>query len=280
VRNNKIEAALQAGRVPIGMQSFSGCAALIEIIGLSGFDFVMIDTEHACIGPETVEQLVRAADSVDLMPLVRVEENAETPIRKALEAGAAGVIVPRVNSAADVEAALAAAHYPPAGRRGMCPSTRAARYSIDGWDTFTRWTNTEALVVPLIETPHAIEDADAICALPGVEIVFFGPGDLGMALGVGAGGMGTPEVQEAFATLREAARAHGTHLMTVPFPDLSVESCRQLIESGVTVLMHSIDELLFGQLCRQIITDLSALRSASPVTQGAAVRAGADGGQT
>jgi hypothetical protein len=81
--------------------------------------------------------------------------------------------------------------------------------------------------------------------------------------------MTCPEVQEAFRSLRRAAHAHGTQLMAVPFPDLSAESCRQLVEDGVTVLMHSVDELLFRELCQRIIADLADLQpSAGPSSDG------------
>lgn len=236
------------------MQCFSGSPSLVEIIGLTGFDFVMLDTEHTSVGPETVEHLIRCADSVDLTPLVRVEENAAAPIRRALEAGAAGVIVPRVGSAAELNAAIAAAHYPPVGLRGMCPSTRAASYSVEGWQGFVERTTTDVLVIPLIETPAALENISEICELS--EIVFFGPGDLGMALGVGASGMQTPEVRSAFDRVRRVAQATGTALMGVPFPDWSPKSCQELIESGVTVLMHGIDQLLFADVCRSIVREL------------------------
>lgn len=243
------------------MQCFSGSPSLVEIIGLSGFDFVMIDTEHSSVGPETVEHLVRCAENVDLTPLVRVEENAPAPIRKALETGAAGVIVPRVGSAAELKAAIAAAQYPPAGLRGMCPSTRAADYSVEGWRAFVERTNDEVLVIPLIETPEALENVSEICELS--EIVLFGPGDLGMALGVGASGMQTPEVRAAFDRVRQAASETGTALMGVPFPDWSAKSCAELIASGVTVLLHGIDQLLFAEVCHSIVSELSDVLESS-----------------
>lgn len=262
---NTIFSALSDGRIPIGMQSFSGAPALIEIIGLAGFDFVMIDSEHASPNPQTVSHLISRAESVGLMPLVRVEDNASTPIRRALEAGAGGVIVPRVQHAADVEAAVAAAYYPPLGQRGMCPSTHAARYSIDGWNDFVDRTNREVLVIPLLETPEAIANVESICSLPQVRAVFFGPGDLGMALGLGGAGMVRPEVRAAFHEVVAVARRTETLVMAVPFPDLSADSCRQLISEGASILMHSIDELLFAQLCREIVAELRDVLTAGHV---------------
>ena len=118
---DSIGVALAEGRVPVGMQCFSGSPPILEIIGHSGFDFVMIDTEHACIDSGQLEQLIRVCDSAALMPIVRVEQNAPTPIRKALEAGAEGIIVPQVRSVAEVEAIVGDCRYPPQGRRGSGP---------------------------------------------------------------------------------------------------------------------------------------------------------------
>jgi 2-keto-3-deoxy-L-rhamnonate aldolase RhmA len=266
MRENAIRTALREGRIPLGIQSFAGSPALLEIIGRAGFDFVMIDTEHACIDSERVESLVRACDTVDLMALVRVAENSPTLIRKALEAGAHGVFIPQVRTAAEVERAVAAARYPPAGTRGMCPSTRSAGYSIAEWNEYVRWTNDDVLVIPILEHPDAIANAEEICRVDGVEIVNLGPGDLGMALGFGGQGMDRPEVRAALDHVLQVAAETGTQVLTVPFPDLSPAACRALIERGVRVLMHSVDELLFFQTCREIVTTLApGLRLPAPV---------------
>ena len=251
------------------MQCFSGSPPLIEILGHAEFDFVMIDTEHACIDSAQLEQLIRVANTVDLMPLVRVAENSFAPIQKALEGGAQGIIVPQVRSVADVKRALEAANYPPLGKRGMCPSTRAAEYSLAGWEEYLRWTSEEMLVIPLIEHPDAIANARDICELKGIEVVFFGPGDLGLAMGLGPRGLQYPEIEEAFDRVLEAAEATDTVVMAVPWPDLSAKACEALIGRGVRILLHSIDELLFFDTCRQIITDLRPVAKLSaPISLG------------
>jgi 2-keto-3-deoxy-L-rhamnonate aldolase RhmA len=255
-RKNKIRVALSEGRIPIGIQCFSGNPSFIEIIGYAGFDFVMIDTEHACISNEQVETLCRVSDSVNLMPIVRVAENSPNMIRKVLEAGAKGIIIPRVRTADDVEKAFDAARYPPAGSRGMCPSTRAARYSTEAWDDYVRWTNEQLPIIPLIEHPEAIKNAKEICALPGVSIVLFGPGDLGMAMGFGSIGLANKKVNDSFEYLLDIASQTNTIVMGVPFPDISAEAARSLIKRGVRILLHSTDQLLFKKLCNEIISEL------------------------
>jgi 2-keto-3-deoxy-L-rhamnonate aldolase RhmA len=265
MRENAIRTALHEGRVPLGIQSFAGGRAMLEIIGRAGFDFVMIDTEHTCVGSERVETLVRACDSVELMALVRVAENSPMHIRKALEARARGVFIPQVRTAADIEQAIAAARYPPAGTRGVCPSPRSSGYSLAEWNEYVRWTNDDVLVIPALEHPEAIENAEAICRVDGVEIVSLGPCYVGPAVGSADRGMDLAEVRAALDHVLQVAAQTETHVLMVPFPDLSPGACRDLIDRGVHVLMHSVDEVLFFQTCRDIVATLApGLRLPTP----------------
>ena len=128
---NKIMTMLEAKQVPLGMQVFTGHPALIEILGLTGYDFIMLDTEHSPNNARQMEDMVRTADSVGLFSFVRVSRHEdESDIHRALEAGAGGVFLPVVGAAADVQRAANAAFFPPMGTRGVCPSFRGARHNI------------------------------------------------------------------------------------------------------------------------------------------------------
>jgi 2-keto-3-deoxy-L-rhamnonate aldolase RhmA len=247
------------------MQSLSGSPAVIEVIGRSGFDFVMIDTEHTNIDHGQVEALVRAADAVNLTALVRVAKNDPTLIRKALEAGATGVVVPQVRTASEVADAVEAARFPPAGSRGSCVAVRGTGFSLEGWDEYARWTNEDVFVIPIIEHPEAITAAREICELDGIEIVLFGPGDLGLTLGLGVTGMNDPRLQALLDQLIEDATSAGTFVMCVPFPDFSAAACGSLIERGVAVLLHAVDLLLFSRRCQEITHELAPVLHASTV---------------
>jgi 2-keto-3-deoxy-L-rhamnonate aldolase RhmA len=254
---DRIRAARDEGRVPLGMQAFAGSAVLVEIVGHAGFDFIMLDTEHTCLDWSQVESLVRAADGVSLTTYVRVPDRHPTSIRKALEAGAAGIIVPQARSAADVREALDAARFPPAGSRGSCVAVRGTGYSTDGWPQYMAWSNDGAAVIPIIEHPDAVEHAEDICALDGVNVVLFGPGDLGLALGLGVEGMSHPRLQAMLDHVIDVAHRANALVMCVPFPDVSAEACGELIDRGVDILLHSIDALLFSRLCHQIRAELA-----------------------
>src|SRR5258707_396658 len=156
------------------MQVFTGHPALIEIIGLTGFDFVMLDTEHSPNDARDMENLIRAADNVGLASFVRVSKHDdEGDIHRALEAGAMGIFLPLVKSAEDVKRAADAAYFPMKGKRGICPSLRAARYNWRDFDRYAEWNNAEVLLIPMIEQVEALENIEEICALDEVKIIVF-----------------------------------------------------------------------------------------------------------
>ena len=164
---NRILQMLEQGQIPLGMQCFTGDPALIEIMGMTGFDWVMLDSEHSGNNPRAMESLIRAAECAGLVPFVRVTRATDTAdIHRALEAGAKGIFLPEIDSVEDVEKAASAAFYPPKGNRGICPATRAARYNDKTFVDYTTWNNSEILIVPMIENPNALADLEAICAIP------------------------------------------------------------------------------------------------------------------
>jgi 2-keto-3-deoxy-L-rhamnonate aldolase RhmA len=251
---NRLLEMVERGAVPLGMQCFTGDPALIEVLGLTGFDFVMLDTEHCGANPRAMEQSVRVADGAGLVALVRVPDaHDEVSIRRALEAGAAGVFVPMVKSAADVEAALQAALFPPAGTRGICPAVRAARYSFSDFREHAERNNAEALVIPLIEHPDAVEDIEAICALEQVRMLTFGAGDLAYALGEGTQMLSSPKVQEAYRRVLAVAREHGVAVIGGPVLDPTPAACRKALEDGVSIFCLGLDILGFRRFCEDTV---------------------------
>jgi 2-keto-3-deoxy-L-rhamnonate aldolase RhmA len=261
---NLIRARLLAGEVPIGIQCFSGSSSLVEVMALAGFDFVMIDMEHTSLSLSEVHALVGVADAGGMSSLVRVPDHSGSTVRRVLESGAAGVVVPHVTSATEARAVLSAALYPPLGERGMCPSTRAAAYSTETWGDYARESNSSVLVVPLLEDPEAVANAESICAVEGIDVVFFGPGDLGMTMGVGAAGLASDIVRDALDEVLRAASNQETAVMTVPFPDGSLTAMQALIDRGVKIITHGIDQLLFYAMCKEILAPLrDGLRATS-----------------
>lgn len=154
---------------------------LVELHGLAGFDFVVLDMEHGAYGFEELRHLIRAAELRSLVPIVRVSEVSRSLVSRVMDLGSVGVMVPQVETAADLEKVVGAVKYPPLGERGYCSGVRAAGYL--GAPGFTGAANQLTSVIPLIENLTAVENLDSLLAVPGVDAVMIGPGDLSSAMG-------------------------------------------------------------------------------------------------
>ena len=249
---------LGAKQVPLGMQVFTGHSALIEIIGLTGYDFIMIDCEHSQNNARQLENQIIAADSVGLFTFVRVSRHEdESDIHRAIEAGAGGVFLPLIRSVDDIQRAADAAYFPPKGTRGVCPSFRAAKYNWRDFDAYASRNNEDVMLVPMIERVEAVENIEAICAHPDVKIIVFAPGDLAYALGEKTGMMRGPRIQAAYRTVLEAARRHNVAVMGGPVLAPTPEACRKAIDDGVTIFCLGLDTMAFRSWCENTVGALN-----------------------
>jgi 2-dehydro-3-deoxyglucarate aldolase/4-hydroxy-2-oxoheptanedioate aldolase len=198
--------AVRDGQPTLG--TFLGMATPIsaEVCAAAGVDWVLLDLEHGAGGEEQVRDVVPAAGSYGVPTLVRVEAAERIRIGRVLDAGAAGIMLPRLTSAAEVAAAVTHLHYPPRGDRGVATYNRACRYGLDP-EALDR-ADGEALSVVQIESAAAVEAADDIAALDGVDVLFIGPRDLSHDLGV-PGDITAPAYTQALDTVLAAARRHG-----------------------------------------------------------------------
>ena len=127
---NKILTMLEQKRIPLGIQCFTGSTALVEVMGATGFDFAMFNAEHSANDARAMDELGRTVTLAGMASYVRVPDpHNATDVRRALEAGAEGLVLPEVHSVDDINAAAKAAYFPPKGERGICPSTRLVNYS-------------------------------------------------------------------------------------------------------------------------------------------------------
>lgn len=273
---NRLITMLENGEVPLGMQCFTGNAALIEVLGHTGFDFVMIDTEHCGTNPRAIEDEVRAADGVGLVPIVRVPEVTDEPaIRRALEAGAQGLMVPMVKSAEDVARVADSAFFPPVGNRGTCPSIRSAGYNFRSYNEFTAWNNENVMIIPLIEHPDGVDHIEEICAREEVRVVVFGQGDLAAAMGEGNKMLKSPLVQEAYRKVLAAAEKHGVAVMGGPVLEPSQAGCEKAIADGVRVLCLGLDIMGFRSYCEDTVALANrAVANSAGLTRPAAPESG------
>lgn len=188
---------------------------IAEIAAGAGFDFAIVDLEHGPIGIETALRMMTALAASRTEPWVRVADPAEGAIKRALDAGAATVVVPRVDDLDTARRLAGFATYGPDGRRGVgIGVARAAAWGRDAGPYLTRWREGGGLALQ-IESPDGLAVAAEMARIPGVTRLFFGPSDFAFALGTGRD---DPRVAAAARAVAEAARAVGKGAATVTFP--------------------------------------------------------------
>ncbi|MEU6148280.1 aldolase/citrate lyase family protein [Streptomyces sp. NPDC047081] len=156
---------------------------VIELLALAGLDFVVIDNEHASIGAETVSSMIAVARGYGLPALVRVAGHAARDVQPPLDAGAAGVVLPHVDDAGQARSAVRPCRFPPLGTRGVSNSGRAGGWGTDGLPAYLQ-RGREAVIVAMLESPAALENAVAIASTDGIDAVLIGPADLAAASGL------------------------------------------------------------------------------------------------
>jgi 4-hydroxy-2-oxoheptanedioate aldolase len=225
--------------------------AVIEVLGHAGFDFVILDMEHGPNSPETLQNLIRAAEIAGIAPIVRVPEDDPGMISKVLDIGAAGVQVPQVTTAQAVREAVRVAKFSPQGERGVCRFVRAADYSSLNKQDYFKQAN-EAVLIIQLEGREALENLDEILSEPGIDVVFIGPYDLSQSLGVPGETM-HPLVVEKTRQIAEACRARG--IAVGNFTE-TVEQSRFWVEQGLRYMSFSVDVGLLYEACRQLNVEL------------------------
>jgi 2-keto-3-deoxy-L-rhamnonate aldolase RhmA len=257
-KKNRLLTLVEGKRLPLGIQMFTGSTAIIEVLGQTGFDFVMIDMEHSPANVRALEDMVRCAELAGLIPYVRVTGSLdEVEIRRALEAGAEGLFLPRIKSADDVRRVANFAFIPPKGRRRICPAVRAANYSATGLDEYIAWNNSEVALIPIIEMGEALEDIEAICAHPDVKMLYFAPGNLAVQLGLGHRGAQSAQIQAAWRKVKEVAATHGVLLVGGPM-FASPEACRKTLDDGIRIFSLGLDTLGFRAFCERTVAAVNA----------------------
>lgn len=200
---DNLRTRLGAGEALIGTWVSLADPALVEVLGASGFDFLLLDGEHAPLDERTLLAQAIAAKAAGVPVMYRVRANEPARLKVALDLGVDAVMVPWVNSAEDARRAVAAARYPPLGERGIGP-WRASDYYAEFWQ-HVRDANEQVALVLQIEQARALDALDEILAVEGFDAAFVGPADLGASLGI----FGEPDLRldAAVARIAEACRA-------------------------------------------------------------------------
>lgn len=207
---NEFKHALAEGRAQIGLWSSLASNYSVEVIAGAGFDWILLDTEHAPNDLESVLSQLQTAAAYPAAPVVRVDWNDMVTIKRVLDVGAQSILVPFVSTAEEARAAVSYTRYPPKGVRGVAGTTRASRFGRIR--DYTARVEEELCVLVQVETREGLDNIEAICAVEGVDGVFIGPADLHASLGY-TGQTANPEVmpliEEAMRRIRRAGKAPG-----------------------------------------------------------------------
>lgn len=243
----KLKTELQEKQVTIGSWITLAHPAIAEIMAKAGFDWLAVDLEHSVITIREAEEQIRIIDLCGVVPLVRLSANDSIQIKRVMDAGAHGVIVPMVNSVAEAEQAVAAVCYPPMGRRGV-GLARAQGYG-SSFDKYLDWVNKDTVVIVQVEHIDAVNNLEAILAVKGVDGFIVGPYDLSGSLGV-PGQFDHPLMKEAMQRIETvgtaSGKATGIHVIE-PKPD----ELKNRIAQGYLFVAYSLDIRMLDCACRQ-----------------------------
>lgn len=249
---NKTRHIIAEGGSAFGTFAMLGEPALVEMIGYAGLDFVLIDTEHSGNTTEQVGNLVRAAELSGITPIVRVTTNSHELILRALDAGAAGVLVPQVNTAAEAAAAVRAARYAPQGERGVAGVVRAARYGFVPMADYLKDSNRENLVITQVEHIDAVKNLESILAVEGIDGIFIGPTDLSQSMGI-TGQFNDPELKKTIHSVIDKTRR--TNKWAGIFC-LNAEDAAYWKAAGAQFLTIATEGMIFGAAVRKLHHEL------------------------
>jgi len=235
-----------AHRLSIGSWITLAHPAIAEIMSKAGFDWLAVDMEHSVITIREAEELIRVIDLAGVVPFVRLTSNHPDQIKRVMDAGAHGIIVPMVNSAADARRAVDAVRYPPDGKRGV-GLARAQGYGAS-FQKYLKWQKENISIIVQIEHINAVDHLKEIFGVKGVTGYMIGPYDLSGSMGI-PGRFDHPDFLAATEKVKAAAQkmniAGGIHIIE-PDP----KQLEQRIKEGYTFIAYSLDIRMLDSSCR------------------------------
>lgn len=251
----QLKSKLARSELTIGSWITLGHTAIAEIMATAGFDWLVLDMEHSVLELNEVQLMIQVLDSKKCPAIVRLTSNHPDQIKRVMDAGATGIMVPMIKSAADAQTAVDAVYYPPRGQRGV-GLARAQGYGAD-FQAYRQWLEHNAVIIAMIEHIDAVNTIDSILAVGGIDAYIIGPYDLSGSM-KRPGQIDHPDVQAAIANIHEAGRRAnkpgGIHVIE-PDP----VALQQRIQSGFNFLGYSLDIRILDSICRH---HLQQIRSA------------------
>lgn len=250
MRKNELKDRLYNGACTLGLFATIDSTDLIELAGLCGFDFVMIDCEHGVFTPEAVRRLIIAAELRGITPLVRIPEKTEAQILSVLDMGVYGLLAPDVASVEEAERIVGYAKYHPEGYRSMS-MPRAANYGMMT-EEYHQFANRNTMVAVQCESVSGMEHLRAVCRVDGIDMIFVGPFDMSQSLGI-PGQVDAPQVQQIVAEALEIILAAGR----IPgIFAVDEQQARRYREMGFRFIIVRSDIDYFADACRQMLKQI------------------------
>lgn len=247
---SRLKELISAGKPAIGAQLRFGSPAIAELYGHGGFDWLVVDTEHAPQSPESIMAQLMAIGNTPATPVVRVPKVDPEQILLALDMGAMGIVAAFVETAEQAEIGARACRYPPEGTRGYCQS-RCAAYGFKAAE-YREQINEQVVFIPMIESARAVENIDEILAVDGVNTYIVGPSDLSFSLGTPLD-LGSSAFRDAVSKLKDAAyRAGKPPGAAISGSHHDPQTLRAAIDAGVQVILHGGDQWHLGDVCERV----------------------------
>lgn len=247
-----LKTKLQNNQLTIGSWVTIGHQSIVEIMSTAGFDWLTLDLEHSVIELGQAQNLIAHIKNNGSAALVRVSKNEEVIIKRIMDAGADGVIVPMINNAEDAKQAVNFVKYPPVGKRGV-GLARAQKYGT-GFDDYKKWLSEESVVIAQIEHIEAVNNIESILNVAGIDGIMIGPYDLSGSMGF-PGEYDREDVKAAIQKVEEACRSKkkplGFHVIQ---PDNQL--VKDKVNKGYSFLAFSLDFYFLGEKVRSEVNQL------------------------
>ncbi len=252
MKTNQVREKLRAGKSSLGCFVGLGSPNAAELLAHAGFEWLIIETEHSALDSAEVEHMLMAINGADAVPIVRVPSADPVYIQRSLDFGAMGIMVPMVRTVEEAQTVVRATRYPPSGTRGYNP-LRAAHYSFDSKDYFYR-ANDNLLVALILETREAVQNLEAIASVSGVDVLFLGPFDLCLSLGLDPMKQPHPQVEAVIEQMLSIAKKTG---ISAGIHAFNTDQLQKRQTQGFTMISYSADYVLLAEAAR---TGLEAYR--------------------
>ena len=221
-RRSRVLDKMRRGEQAVSYKCNFSCPREVELIGMAGFDAVWLCQEHVPTDNGTMENMIRAAKVHGMDAIVRVAKGSYSDWIRPLEADASGIIIPHLMSLEEAKFIAHTVRFQPIGRRPVDGGNADGLYGCLPCTDYLKFCNENRLVIVQIEDPEVLPELDAVCQVPGIDMIFFGPGDFSHAIG-DPGNFANPEVERVRKLVVETAHKHGKFAATVSVP--SLEQC-------------------------------------------------------